>query len=132
MAPGAGRISPVRFGADPTGRTDSTAAFRKTLEVLLNTSAVAVSRMASGIYDLGGATLDLEGGEYLISQPIVIPPFVGNVLITDGTLRAGPGFDPERFLVEVGNVTCKPDSQASCNEFVSTHPLFTRAANAGM
>jgi hypothetical protein len=37
----AGLISPTSFGADPTGKTDSTAAFSKAMAALLNTSAHA-------------------------------------------------------------------------------------------
>ena len=33
--------------------------------------------MASGIANLGGATLDLQGGEYLISAPLAMPDFRG-------------------------------------------------------
>ena len=44
--------------------------------------------MVLGITDLGGATLDLSGGEYLISAPLEVPMFFGNLLIRDGTLRA--------------------------------------------
>jgi hypothetical protein len=51
------------------------------MAALTNVSARAAVPMASGIANLGGATLDLAGGEYLVSRPIVIPPMVGNVRI---------------------------------------------------
>lgn len=51
----------VSFGADPTGKTDSTKAFMAAMASLLNTTARSAVKMASGIFDMGGATLDLEG-----------------------------------------------------------------------
>ncbi|CAN1814572.1 Polygalacturonase QRT3 [Linum perenne] len=54
------------------------------------------------IKDLGGAVIDLQGGRYLISKPITFPPSGGgNLLIKEGSLRAGPGFPRDRYLVEL-------------------------------
>lgn len=72
-------ITPTEFGGDPSGKTDSTAALMKAMAALTNVSAHANHAMASGIADLGGATLDLEGGEYLISASLIIPPHVGTL-----------------------------------------------------
>lgn len=91
--------------------------------------------MAANIVDLGGATLDLRGGEYLISEPLVVPPFVGNCHFRDGTLRAAPSFPADKWLVMVGDPACKPllpngkaDGQDSCLEFVTfTDMLFDAA-----
>ena len=58
--------------------------------------------MADNNTDLGGATLDLSGGTYLISAPLVIPGGNGNLHIVDGTLRASPTFPATRWLVEIG------------------------------
>ena len=87
--------------------------------------------MASNITDLGGATLDLSGGTYLISAPILIPPGFGNAQIVRGTLRAAPSFPAERWLVEIGSVSCapklpngKPDGQGSCNEFINLSEMM--------
>lgn len=120
-----GPISPVDFGADPTGKTDSTSAFEAAMAALVNTTSRASVPMASGIANLGGATLDLGGGEYLIGKPLVIPTFVGNVRIRGGTLRASASFPSERFLIEVGDVACKAkDGQGVCNEFVAVEDIF--------
>ena len=54
------------------------------------------------LMDCGGAVLDLAGGEYLISQPITIPPGYSNFRVTGGTLRASPAFPPDRALLEIG------------------------------
>ena len=63
--------------------------------------------------------MNLQGGAYLLSAPLVIPTFVGNLHFKDGTLRASASFPKDQHLVHVGNITCSPDSQKSCNEFVS-------------
>ena len=123
-------LNPVTFGADPTGRKDSTEAFELLCAQLFNASALAPRDMASGIVDFGGATLDLNGGEYLISAPIVVPVFAGNMRITGGTLRASKSFPPDRFLIEVGSASCKPkDAQNVCNEFIAIHDIFLDAAH---
>jgi len=93
--------------------------------------AVRPSRpMASNITNLGGATIDLQGGQYVLSQPIVIPPMYGNLHIRDGTLQASStDFPKDRWLLEIGHVDqCNPvlppppdgkhDPQYSCNEFI--------------
>eukprot|EP00729_Bicosta_minor_P008733 gene8730-4700_t len=129
-------ITPTEFGGDPSGKTDSTAALMKAMAALTNVSAHANHAMASGIADLGGATLDLEGGEYLISASLIIPPHVGNVRIRGGTLRASASFPTDKFLIEIGQEGCKPtlpsgktDHQGCCNEFIGLDNLFLDAAH---
>ena len=88
--------------------------------------------MASGIKNLGGAAIDLEGGNYVISEPISIPPMYGNMHIFQGTLRASSSFPRDRHLLEIGDYTAckpvlpdgKPDSQGSCNEFISVENML--------
>ena len=76
---------------------------------------VSVSqKMAENITDLGGVTVDMQGGVYLLTAPIVIPSNYGNVRFTGGTLRAHGWSDASRFIVEVGDSSCK-NGQASCN-----------------
>lgn len=118
-------VSPVDFGADPTGKTDSTTAFAAALAAVLshNTSGHV---MSDGIVDLGGVVLDLGGGDYLLSQPLAIPQYFGNMRIIDGTLRASASFPADRYVVEVGYGTkaCNPPSgQGSCNENVGMSGL---------
>ena len=124
-------VRPTDFGADPTGATDSSEAFDKALAALLAPRGGPRRTMASNITDLGGATLDLSGGTYLISRPLVIPPGVGNAQIVRGTLRAAPSFPSSRWLVEIGSVSCapklpsgKPDTQGSCNEFINLSEMM--------
>ena len=92
--------------------------------------------MAAQIADLGGRTLALGGGVFLLSEPLVIPPNYGNLNIADGTLRASEHFDKARYLIEIGSSTdChpllpsgKPDAQASCNEFVNVQNVLLDAS----
>ena len=98
-------ISPVDFGADPTGAADSSPAFARALAVLLSRNATG-GTLGAGIADLGGATLALGGGVYSLSAPLVIPPLVGNLRVAGGTLRAGAGFPAGRALVETGAAGC--------------------------
>ena len=127
--------SPSAWGADPSGRVDSSPAFGRMLSALFNASAHH-KRMAANIVDLGGATVDLGGGDYLLSQPLLVPPFFGNVHFVDGTLRAAPSFPPSSWLVQVGNLSCqpllpngKPDGQGSCVEFVTFSNMLFDAAH---
>jgi hypothetical protein len=89
--------------------------------------------------------IDLEGGSYLISEPIYIPPFYGNLNIGNGVLRANPdhfansssttsGSSNRRWLIEIGNLTqCLDaenqihDQQNSCHEFINLHHLLLDA-----
>ena len=64
-------VNPVDFGADPTGVHDSSNAFESAVAAALlhNTSG---HTMGGGIVDLGGCTIDLQGGDYLISRPVCL------------------------------------------------------------
>ena len=59
-----GIIRPTDFGADPSGRTDSTVAMQAAMAALLQLgSSRNRSTLSSNITDLAGAVLDLTGGE---------------------------------------------------------------------
>ena len=166
------------YGADPTGLTDSTFAFQRLVKDILTscnsrkihennfgggdnntetdntknnndkTTTKKCPTMASGIVDLGGATIDLEGGSYMISEPIYIPPFFGNFNVANGKLIANPDHfsttdkhnnnntkdGNKRWLIEIGNLTeCleaetqKHDPQNSCHEYINLHHLLLDA-----
>jgi hypothetical protein len=67
---------PVDFGADPTGLKDSSPAFAALLTAM-TAAGGASHHLANGIVDLNGATIDLGGGQYLLSAPIVFPQYTG-------------------------------------------------------
>lgn len=134
--PGGRRVKPTDHGADPSGQQDSTKAMLEAMTALLDTGESPKSMMADNIRSLGGATLDLDGGVYLISQPLVIPGFLGNVGIAGGTLRATERFPQDRWLVEIGDAHCKAtlasgktDQQACCNQFVKVEDVLLDAAH---
>jgi hypothetical protein len=88
--------------------------------------------MGGKIVDLAGVTVDLEGGDYLISRPVVIPHGYGNIRIAHGTLRAAPTFPAaplKRFLIEVSDLSvpeCQviDKKQKACNENIGIEDLF--------
>jgi hypothetical protein len=79
--------------------------------------------MSDGIVDLGGAVLDLGGGTYSLSAPLVVPQMVGNMRIIDGELRARAGFPAGAAVVQVGASPCTAGPQASCNENIGLSGL---------
>lgn len=67
------------YGADPTGNKDSTIALLAAIAHA--TKGPSQGFLLDGIRDLGGAQIDLEGGKYLISQPLRLPAGVGNLMV---------------------------------------------------
>ena len=117
-------ISPISYGADPTGVADSSPAFDAALAALLarGTSGHADE---SGTVDLGGALLDLEGGDYLLSRPLSFPSNFSNFGMAHGTLRAAPSFPPGAFVVDVGTAGAPCVNWGdSCTEDVTFGDLF--------
>lgn len=69
------------YGADPTGKTDSTNAIIAAVTDALNGPSSGF--LMNGIVNLGGARIDLDGGNYLISRPIQFPvPGRGNLFVS--------------------------------------------------
>jgi hypothetical protein len=129
-APGSPLLTPVAFGADPTGKADASPAFSQLLGVLRDRCAGVGRNMSDGIADCGGLVVDLQGGAYVLSQPLHIPQFLGNLRVIDGTLRAAPAFPPSEFLLAVGDLPCKTQSgQGSCNENVGLSGLTLDGAH---
>jgi len=94
----AGVLDPVAFGADPTCTNDSYPAFQKVIQALQN---MTVGTMSDGIADLGGATIDLQGGCYLLSNTLQFPQMLADFHVTWGELRAAPTFPVNGTLVQV-------------------------------
>ncbi|PKU76816.1 polygalacturonase QRT3 [Dendrobium catenatum] len=88
------------YGADPTGKIDSTAAILRALSDAFRPPSNR--SLITGITDLGGAELNLDGGSYLISSPIALPSSpAGNLKIHSGSLRASNNFPTNRYLIEL-------------------------------
>ena len=83
-----GVINPIDYGADPTGEKGASDALNAAVAAML-----ALKREdrkdTLGLYDLGGATLDLSGGIYKLYEPVAIPVGFSNFKVTRGTLVAG-------------------------------------------
>lgn len=134
-----GDIDPRIYGADPTGTKDSSAAFDLAVAALLmrNTSG---HEAGGGNVDLGGSRINLGGGDYLLSKPIVIPHGYGHFGIFGGALRAASGFPKGRYLLEISDLSldeCKliDPNQKACNEDVDVVDILfdcTRIADGAL
>ncbi|CAK8533400.1 unnamed protein product [Lathyrus sativus] len=109
------------YGADPTGNSDST-------EALLAAMADAAKGPSKGflmndIIDLGGAQINLQGGNYLISKPLQFPMAgVGNLMIHGGTIKASNNFPSNKNLIDLSNIG---STSSSYNyEYITLRDLF--------
>ncbi|XVF46030.1 hypothetical protein PTKIN_Ptkin02bG0255400 [Pterospermum kingtungense] len=85
-------------GADPTGKSDSTEALNKAIADAFQ--GPSEGSLIEGINNLGGAEINLEGGNYLISKPLrLLAAGVGNLMIHGGTLRATDDFPTDGSLL---------------------------------
>ena len=93
------RVTPQQFGGDPTGQVDSTKALQgnnpinpnnpnnpnnfnvAALAYCLNVSTYTPGVFSFGAKDSGGCEVDLNGGEFLTSQPLLIPTNISNMRI---------------------------------------------------
>ncbi|CAL0334919.1 unnamed protein product [Lupinus luteus] len=102
-----GVVYPAGYGADPTGKNDSS-------DAILNAIGDAFKiesglELMPGVKDLGGVVIDLQGGSYKISKPITFPSSGGgNVVVKGGTLRASNSFPSDRYLIELIASTTPP------------------------
>ena len=114
-------------GADPYGRKDSTLAFKACMADAL-TRGTNARLMGDNVTDLGGVVIDLEGGDYLISEPIHIPTLYGNLRFQRGTIRASASFPASSYLIEVGEELCSEGGQACCNEHIGFENMMLDAS----
>lgn len=106
-APGGGlRATPTEYGGDPTGTVDSTAAVQKALQFCINASNHIPGKFPVGARDAGGCTVDLEGGEFLISDTLLIPTYVSDIQIARGALVANPLSKAWRVEEKKNAVSC--------------------------
>jgi hypothetical protein len=124
-------LSPVAFGADPKGKIDSSAAMKDMITYL--TSNISKTRDESGHIDLGGATIDLEGGVYLVSETIKIPAGYSNFKIRKGTLVANSNFSTttSSYILDIGGNGCSSTSggNKNCNSNVDIQTLTIDGQN---
>ncbi|EXB66980.1 hypothetical protein L484_004905 [Morus notabilis] len=90
------------YGADPTGKTDSTDAIIAAMSAAFEGPKQGF--LMEGIANLGGARIDLQGGHYLVSRPLRFPATgAGNVVIHGGTLRASDDFPTGGYLIDLSS-----------------------------
>lgn len=104
------------YGADPTGKSDSTEALLKAVTDALQGPTNGF--LMEGISNLGGARINLEGGNYLISKPLRLPAAgVGNLMIHGGTLKASDDFPVDGYLIDLSPSTNSLSSSSSSSQY---------------
>ncbi|KAK4748076.1 hypothetical protein SAY87_014662 [Trapa incisa] len=102
----------TEYGADPTGKRDSTESLLAALAAALRGPSSGF--LIDGIANYGGARISLEGGIYLISRPLRFPSAgAGNLVIHGGTLRASNDFPAECYLIDLSSPATKVAETAS-------------------
>ncbi|CAB4302620.1 unnamed protein product [Prunus armeniaca] len=90
----------TEYGADPTGRLDSTGALQEAISVAF--ASPLDGHLITGVADLGGTEVHLDGGTYKISRPLRLPDAGGgNFMIHGGSLHASDDFPTDRHLIEL-------------------------------
>jgi hypothetical protein len=130
------RCSPLDFGADPLGVSDSAPALSACVDFCKNYS-VAIDGLGhfpgddsfgNGKYiaNAGGCLIDLGGGEYKLSSPVIIPEFLGNMQLGHGSLVADDSgaFPADSFLLVVGVAGSCRVPQGSCNVAINFDEIF--------
>ena len=82
--------NPATFGGDPTGVRDSTDAVLHALALCVNASRHTKGTFPDFARDGRGCSVDLAGGEYLVSKPLQIPTYTSNLRVGGGSLVANP------------------------------------------
>ena len=122
-------LSPIAFGADPTGTQDSSSAMIRMITYL--TQNVSSVRDDSGHVDLGGAVIDLAGGMYRVSKSMRIPAGYSNFKIRSGTLFANSNFTSGAYILDIGGNDCKSTSggNKNCNSNIDIQSLTIDGKN---
>eukprot|EP00258_Populus_trichocarpa_P002877 XP_002303344.3 polygalacturonase QRT3 [Populus trichocarpa] len=110
------------YGADPTGKLDSTEALLKAITDAFNGPSEGF--LMKGIANLGGAYINLQGGNYRISKPLRLPAAgVGNLMISGGTLTASDDFPTDGYLIDLS--ASSSSSSSSYNyEYITIKDLM--------
>lgn len=118
----------TEYGADPTGKSDSTEALNKAISDAFDGPSKGF--LMEGITNLGGPQVNLEGGNYLISKPLRLPAAgAGNLMIHGGTLRASDDFPTDGYLIDLSasssNSTSEEGKEGNNSvEFVSSSSSY--------
>ncbi|XP_020554204.1 polygalacturonase QRT3 isoform X2 [Sesamum indicum] len=108
------------YGADPTGKADSTDPILAAISDALKGPGNGF--LMEGIVNLGGARVDLDGGNYLISRPIQFPVAGRGNLIHGGSLTASGDFPDNGYLIDLSPAS---NNGSGYNyEFVTLRDLF--------
>jgi len=103
-------LYPTAFGADPTGMADSLSAFEKVL-------AAAWRPNPSGAFTNGpdnSAIIDLQGGSYSFSAPLLFPAAGGGgVKFQNGVIRASPTFPLSTSMNDTTSLLMLTNTNAS-------------------
>lgn len=96
-------IDVTAFGADPTGKNDSTSAIQDAIEAAANISS---SPGRPSVIGSGGVSVNLVGGTYLISAPLTFygGRFAG-IVFRGGSLVASGAFPLEYFALDLRQVS---------------------------
>ncbi|XP_009598081.1 polygalacturonase QRT3 [Nicotiana tomentosiformis] len=109
------------YGADPTGKIDSTEAILQAISDALEGPSDGF--LMQGIANLGGAQINLEGGNYLIRQPLQFPVVGrGNLMIHGGTLKASDNFPTDGYLIDLS--TSSGNAPEYFFEFITLRDLL--------
>uniref|UniRef100_A0A0G4GRI1 Right handed beta helix domain-containing protein n=1 Tax=Chromera velia CCMP2878 TaxID=1169474 RepID=A0A0G4GRI1_9ALVE len=127
----------TEYGGDPSGLQDSSDAVEKLLHDLVSGSQENPQWMIDNITDLQGAVISLDGGQFLLSRPLSIPRWTGNVFVENGKLLASPDFPTDRYVVEVGvdahpllgNATCDDTTFTQCAMNVAIQNIVVDGRN---
>ncbi|CAN6453786.1 unnamed protein product [Victoria cruziana] len=88
------------YGADSSGKNDSTDALMKAIADAFQPTSAGI--LMEGIPDVGGSEIHLDGGVYLISRPLRFPASGGgNLLVHGGSVRASDVFPADGYLIEL-------------------------------
>ena len=125
-----GIIVPTDYGADPTGAADSSGAFDKAVAAMLD---LGNRETLEGQTDLGGAVLDLSGGIYNLSRPIMFPHGYASFRVQRGTLMAGPSFPAGEYILQIGDdEDCKHTTGGKSNKNCMSNVGVQQVTLAGM
>eukprot|EP00041_Stephanoeca_diplocostata_P031955 m.1007926 g.1007926 ORF g.1007926 m.1007926 type:complete len:516 (+) comp24057_c0_seq37:343-1890(+) len=125
----AGRVISVAedYGADPSGKTDSSAQIQQAIDDAWKAGTVANRSITlnPNSVDLGGIVLEFGGGHYLLSQPLTLPAAGGgNILFRDGAFHASASFPRIRYLLEASAIPSVADGQTGSHTRDQSHVRY--------